>query len=246
LNLLLLRQDECTIPSSDQRFQHIVRVLRLSVGDTLKAGIIDGPVGIAVITAMSHDSIELEFNPEHEPEQPADITILLGHPRPIVLRRLFRDLASIGVARLDVVHTELGEKSYFRASLWDDIETPLAEGAAIGGSTLLPAVRRFHTLRDALRSIDPTDLRLVPHLHTHSSHPARVSLVAALVARPPCRAVIAVGSERGWSADELTLLFREGFTGVSLGSHILRTESAAIIAAWTLCSWIRGWGDGSA
>jgi RsmE family RNA methyltransferase len=43
--------------------------------------------------------------------------------------------------------------------------------------------------------------------------------------------VLAVGSERGWSEAERELLDRAGFARLSLGSRILRTETASTAAA---------------
>jgi len=44
-------------------------------------------------------------------------------------------------------------------------------------------------------------------------------------------AVLAVGSERGWSEHERDLLDTAGFLRLSLGSRALRTETACIAAA---------------
>jgi RsmE family RNA methyltransferase len=41
----------------------------------------------------------------------------------------------------------------------------------------------------------------------------------------------AIGSERGWTDRERDLLERAGFTLCSMGSRILRTETAATVAS---------------
>lgn len=52
----------------------------------------------------------------------------------------------------------------------------------------------------------------------------------ALPAGPTTRVIVAVGPEGGWRRDELDLATQEGFLPVTLGSRILRAETAAITA----------------
>lgn len=42
------------------------------------------------------------------------------------------------------------------------------------------------------------------------------------------RIVVAIGPEGGWSSDELTAAEAAGFTGITLGQHILRAETASL------------------
>ena len=48
--------------------------------------------------------------------------------------------------------------------------------------------------------------------------------------RPAAAVVLAVGSERGWTAAERDVLRRDGFVLAGLGRRVLRTETAAIAA----------------
>ena len=241
MNLLLLHHDERVIPLADPRAVHIRTVLRLSVGDTVKAGLVNGPMGNATITGESQSSLKLEFRAEGEPPPLPEVELLLGHPRPLVLRRLFRDLSAIGLKRLIVVHTDLGERSYFHASVWSQLDSALLEGVALGGSTRIPEVERYHSIEAAIGAIEgDTILRVVPHLHDDPKHTDRRALPELLAAHDRCPIVGAVGSERGWSERELRCLLDAGFHGVSLGDRILRTENAAAIVAWSMVTWYTG------
>ncbi|HQG40297.1 MAG TPA: RsmE family RNA methyltransferase, partial [Spirochaetales bacterium] len=42
--------------------------------------------------------------------------------------------------------------------------------------------------------------------------------------------VLAIGSERGWTEHEVSLLEEHGFKRVGLGTRILRTETACTVA----------------
>ena len=46
-----------------------------------------------------------------------------------------------------------------------------------------------------------------------------------------CGAVSAIGSERGWTDTERDLLARDGFSLLSMGKRVLRTETAATVSA---------------
>ncbi len=182
------------------------------------------------------------------------VRLLLGHPRPIVLRRMLRDLSTLGIEQLVVVRTELGEKSYLESKLWqgDDVRQCLIEGAEQAGSTLLPRVRKAWRLPDALEQVvegREGASRVV--FDNEDAAPARGGAGAGdaaggegaagsgaaaaggtagtPVSGDPGR-IIAVGSERGWTDDERGILRDNGFESRRLGERILRTETAAIAA----------------
>lgn len=249
MNLLLLDDAERTLGARDRRAHHIRTVLRLSEGDQLRAGIIGGSVGTATIVSVSKDGITMDFRPERAPDPPAPVELLLGHPRPIVLRRMLRDLSALGLRRIVVVPTELGEKSYYASNLWDDVRTPLIEGAAQGGSTLVPELVRVSSLAEGIAALEsPVSARALLHADSSASGPPGptdepVSLDSAFAsvsgADSPdaTRVAVAVGSERGWTVTEIDELSRAGFRSCSLGRRVLRTESAALIAVWAAIAW---------
>ncbi len=158
------------------------------------------------------------------------VRLLLGHPRPIVLKRLLRDLSSLGVERIVVAHTALGEKSYFESNLWHDgtIESLLREGAEQAGSTRLPTVERAWTIsRGIERIVDQWESaeRVVFDNGIEASRPAGANEKTG-----GSRRILAVGSERGWTDGERAAFAEDGFDGRYLGERVLRTETAAIVA----------------
>jgi 16S rRNA U1498 N3-methylase RsmE len=164
VNLLLLEPGERDLSARDPRARHIRKVLRLTIGDSLRAGEVHGRLGTATIVSESSGRLVLEFEPMSAPPPLAPVELLLGHPRPIVLRRLLRDLSALGPASIVVTHTDLGERSYYESNLWDDVRTPLLEGAAQGGSTLVPALTRMDSLQDAVAQlVSPTGRRFILH-----------------------------------------------------------------------------------
>ncbi|MFW5814424.1 MAG: 16S rRNA (uracil(1498)-N(3))-methyltransferase [Spirochaetota bacterium] len=267
MNLLLLEPGERVLDRSDPRARHIRKVLRLRTGDEVRAGEVGGPVGIARIADDDSGTFALEFEPREAPRALPPVCLIVGHPRPIVLRRLLRDLTTIGPAGIVVTHTDLGEKSYYESNLWADVRTPLLDGAAQGGTTLLPSVRKAGSLAEAARAADSVVAEALPagvgvdrggrreprRLVLHADRAGEPDAVAAADAdrpqAPPAitealgtpdpgtPVVLAVGSERGWTAREVDALAGLGFVAATLGDRVLRTETSALVATWAAVSW---------
>ncbi|MFW6213204.1 MAG: RsmE family RNA methyltransferase [Spirochaetota bacterium] len=237
MNLLLLEPGEDTLKRSDPRARHIERVLHAGVGDTLRVGVVGKETGTASIREISQDYIRLQVDLSSTPPPLPPLELVLGHPRPIVLKRIIRDLAAIGVGRIIVVPTDLGEKSYYSSNMWQQVDSLLRDGASQGGTTRLPALTRAESLERALVRLVAGDVaRLVLHPAQTAAVP---SLHAALAERGAAPLALAIGSERGWSERELTSLEQHGFERVRLGPSILRTETATAIAAWSACEHLR-------
>ncbi|MBU8913247.1 MAG: RsmE family RNA methyltransferase [Spirochaetales bacterium] len=235
MNILLLEPNEVDLAASDVRVGHVRKVLKLGVGGRLRAGIVNGVPGTAVIESLDERHMRVRFEPDErsalpgrpDAASPVPVDLLLGHPRPIVLRRLLRDLSTIGIRRLIVTPTELGERSYLGATMWRDIRPLLIEGAAQAGVTRLMEVARCDSLAGGIRSAAGADqLRVVLH------PTAERNLGAALDDGLAGNLLLAVGSERGWTGKELEMLTEAGFEVAGMGGRTLRTETAAVVAGW--------------
>jgi RsmE family RNA methyltransferase len=159
----------------------------------------------------------------------------VGFPRPIQLRRLLRDLSNLGLEAVDLLGTDLGEKSYRDTNLLSGggARAALIEGAVQGRDTGIPVLRVFTDVRSWLEErpweAGPERRRPAPALIAADNLRPRGSFAGIVPERRPL--VVAVGSERGWSDRERGLLEEAGFLRLSLGKRALRTETACIAAA---------------
>ena len=119
MNICLFSQDEISqpLPLRDERAQHILKVLHKDVGDTFTAGIIGGQSGVAKITGRGEEGISFEFAAGGDGKPLTNLEMIIGFPRPIQLKRLLRDIAALGVCRVHLTGTDLGEKSYMQSNL---------------------------------------------------------------------------------------------------------------------------------
>lgn len=230
VNLILLEPHEAAAARavlSDARGEHLLRVLRVTPGQQVRIGVVDGPRGTAVVRAIHDDAVELACELEPQvPRRPA-VDLLLALPRPKVLRRLWAQLAAIGVGRIMLTNAARVERDYFDTHVLtpQSYRPLLIEGLQQARDTRLPVVtihRRFRVLvEDELDTLCPDVVRLV-------GDPAASSSIDHAVHAATTRVLLAVGPEGGWNAFELALLERHGFQPISIGVRSLRTDTACI------------------
>ncbi|OJF77287.1 MAG: hypothetical protein BKP49_02120 [Treponema sp. CETP13] len=236
---------EYFLPQNDIRTKHILTILHKKVGDTFTAGIENGRAGIAtIINTGTTDTPGLlcEFSPVSDGNPLFPIEMIIGFPRPIQLKRMFRDLASLGISKIHLCGTEFGEKSYLDSKIVErgTAHTLLKEGTIQAKSTHVPELYTYQSVQEcleklhllpALENFNSTNLRITldninassslsTFLHTQNSYTNTSDCIFA-----------AIGSERGWTDKERNLFEKAGFTRCSMGNRVLRTETAATVAA---------------
>lgn len=228
MNLILFDPAEirAPLPRADRRAVHILDVLRRRVGETVDVGLIDGPRGKATVTAIDAAALTLAFTWADAPPPLAPITLLVGLPRPQTARDILRDATTLGVAAIHFVATEKCEPSYAQSTLWSSGEwrRHAIAGAEQAFDTRVPEIVHGRSLADTLPTLPPAAVRLALDNYeaTHPLGKCHLLYDNALV--------LAIGSERGWSARERELLRAQKFTFVHLGPRVLRTETAVVAA----------------
>ena len=232
MNLILLEDHELAngqdVELRGARARHLIDVLHVVSGQEVRIGVLDGPQGTGVVTAVCTDRVRLKCTFDGAvPEVPA-VDLLLALPRPKVMRRLWAQLAALGVGRIILTNAERVEREYFDTH----VLTPatfvplLIEGLQQARDTRLPVVsihRRFRVLiEDELDGMAGAATRVV-------AHPATTTMLRDVIrsARGP-RVLIAVGPEGGWNTFELELLQAHGFATIGIGTRTLRTDTACV------------------
>jgi len=205
--------------------RHAIDVLHVTPGQEIRIGVIDGALGTGRVTRVDDLHVELECTFDGVPPLP-DVDLLLALPRPKVMRRLWAQLAALGVGRIILTNAARVERNYFDTHVLNpEVYRPLLiEGLQQAQDTRVPQVsihRRFKPLvEDTLDALCPDAARLV-------AHPAGGGAPVAWPAAA-ARVLLAVGPEGGWDEFEMRLLVAHGFTPVSLGRRTLRTDTACI------------------
>jgi len=230
VNLVILEPGESGDGSnthlSGKRAEHLLGVLHVEPGAQVRVGILNGPRGVGVVTALDAVArtvtLQCMFDPALPPKPTVDL--LLALPRPKVLRRLWAQLAAVGVGRIILTNAERVERNYFDTHILSPeyYQGLLIEGLQQAQDTWLPAVsvhRQFRVLvEDELDGMCRTGRRLVAD--PSGAEPPRGSNGERLL--------LAVGPEGGWNDFELNLLEAHRFERVGMGSRTLRTDTACI------------------
>lgn len=233
MNLILLDAAEVgadgIVSLAGPRGAHLTKVLRAAVGQTVRIGIVDGAMGVGTVTRTSDRQVELRCTFDVSiPDRPR-VDLLLALPRPKVMRRLWAQLAALGVGQVILTNAEKVERDYFDSHVLDPkgYLPLLLEGLQQARDTRVPSVsihKRFKVLvEDDLDALCRGARRLV-------AHPEGGARIARAVdgASPTGRVVLAIGPEGGWNDFELGLLETHGFARVGIGSRILTTTTACV------------------
>jgi 16S rRNA (uracil1498-N3)-methyltransferase len=232
MNLILLEPHEIGADGRavlrDGRAAHLRDVLKAAPGQTVRVGVLDGPRGKAVVEKT--DSAEVVLKCALEPDTPTRprVDLLLALPRPKVMRRLWAQLAAMGVGRIILTNAYKVERVYFDTH-WLGPETYrplLIEGLQQAQDTRLPEVTIHRQLKvlveDELDALCPAGLRLL-------ADPGATQRIGDLaVPDPSSRILLAVGPEGGWTDYERKLLQDHGFRAASMGTRTLRSDTACV------------------
>jgi RsmE family RNA methyltransferase len=224
MNLLLLEKEDFTAENvatiSGSRLEHIHHILKAKQGDTLKAGMVNGKMGQAVITELVSNHAELEVTLTENPPTPLPLTVILALPRPKMLKRILSNIAEFGVKELYLINSYKVEKSFWQTPVLNDIDSFLKQGLAQAKDTVLPNVHCKKLFRPFVEDELPT---IIGNQQAFVAHPYQAQSAPAPSAEPR---VIVIGPEGGFIPFEIDLLTKAGCAPISLGERIYKVENA--------------------
>lgn len=206
---------------------HLVRVLRLDVGDDCVLFNGDGRDYPARLLSLPKRGAEVEIIDciEVTNESPLRITLAQGIARGEKMDWILQKATELGVAAIAPIITERtevkleGERSDKKARHWHGV---LAAACEQSGRARIPALAEATTLaRYATAESAELKLALDPRgeLSLAAIHPEKNQGIA-----------LVIGPEGGLSERDLASLRAGGFRGLRLGPRVLRTETAGIAA----------------
>ncbi len=232
MNLILLQPDDFRDDGlavlSDGRARHIRKVLKAEPGKTLRIGLLNGSLGTGTVLAIDKHEVCLQCGVEEKPPPEPKIDLLLAMPRPKVMKRLWAQLAALGVGRVVLVNAEKVERFYFDTHVLepDFYNARLIEGLQQARCTHLPEVlvrKRFKPfVEDELDGLFGNHLKLL-------ADPAGEKRISDF-GFDDRRVLLAIGPEGGWTTYELEMLRGHGVELFGMGQRVLRTDTACVAA----------------
>ena len=250
MNWILFQPSEVSadgrVELSGARAAHIQNVLRAKTGKTLRIGLLNGPLGTGTVEALTASRVVLACEFEENPLPRPSIDLLLAMPRPKVLKRLWAQLAALGVGRIILTNAEKVERFYFDTHVLDPdfYNARLIEGLQQAGDTHLPEVTIVKNLKPFLEQ--EIFSRIGTKLLADPSGTQNVfqTLEGSRGKFPDIgRILLAIGPEGGWTPYELDMFQAHGFERVGMGSRILRTDTACIALVSLLTESLRNSGS---
>lgn len=224
------KQGDCFIITGSD-YNHIVNVLRMKQGDEFLVSC-EGVSSLCTLDLIDSESVYAKILEENyrSTELPIKIYLFQGLPKADKMELIIQKCVELGVYCL--VPTEMrncvvkldDKKKKSKVSRWQAI----AESAAKQSKrNIIPQVTEVLSYKQALNKIKELDLVLVPYENERGMAATKEALDKI---RPGMSVGIIIGPEGGFDEGEIAEAAKAGGIAVSLGSRILRTETAAITA----------------
>ena len=216
---------------------HLRNVLRITPGELIR--IIDGQGNVytaAVLdtpTNQSASEARICTHKFHTLPSPT-LTLFQGLPKNDKMELILQKTTELGVTQIIPLHSEraLQKPSQNRYERWHRVVISATKQCR---RSWLPELCEAQQFEVSLAQLKRFPLRLILNPHTEQpsihSHVEAQHIKTVLQETPSTSAIaLFVGPEGGFSDQEITAAIQSGCVPVTLGTNILRTETAAIAA----------------
>ena len=231
-----------TVTLPREEAQHLTRVLRLGVGDTVAVFDGRGHEFLARVASAATREVRVQLVSRVEPAAESDVALTLAQAvlKGDKMDDVIRDAVMLGVAAIQPIvttRTEVTVAALMKGARMDRWRRIVLASVKQSRRAFMPEIRMpltFEILLDEPRSA----LRL---LLVEPSASAEVEHVSVLMkAPPPGDATIFVGPEGGWTEPEWSAAQARGVRLMTLGPRTLRADAVSV-AAISVLQFV--WGD---
>ena len=207
--------------TADQ-YHHLVKTLKVEVGQNIFAGEIGGKMGHSPITEITSSHITLRPNFDTDPPTAPPIKLVIALPRPKMLKRILRSVSMLGVKEIYLINTYKVEKSFWQTQVLQNkyYERYFHEGLTQAKDTIMPSLKIYKKFKpfveDELPKIIQATTPIVAHPGNYPKFPQGINSPMTLV----------IGPEGGFTEYEVNLLRQNGMSVYQCGERILRMETA--------------------
>lgn len=216
---------------------HIKNVIRLKVGDEISiSNGIDGRDYRCGISEFTEDSVicELRFIKEDGVELPVKVYLFQGLPKGDKMEFIIQKMVELGVYEIIPVEmkrciVKLDEKkAKSKIARWQGISEAAAKQSK---RAVVPQIHECMTYKEAIAYAKSMNCKLVPYEMEGSLDGAKGMAGTRQILesiKPGDQVAIFIGPEGGFEENEIQTAIEEGFSPITLGRRILRTETAGM------------------
>jgi len=232
--------EHVTLPRDEA--EHLTRVLRIGVGDTVSVFDGRGREFLAKVTTALRRDVRVQLLSRIEPaaEPTVPLTLVQAVLKGDKMDEVVRDAVMLGVAAVQPIvtkRTETTVASLIRSARVDRWQRVAIASVKQSRRAVVPRVQLPLTLESALDE-PPATLRL---MLVEPGAPGGVEPLSALQSLPaPHDAAVLIGPEGGWTEQECAAAHDRGVRLVTLGHRTLRADAVAV-AAISVLQFL--WGD---
>ena len=240
MNLILFEKpfESVQLHARDKRALHLRKVLHARVGSLVYVGFVNSLRAHTEVVAVSPEgAYELKVISTEPAPELLPIHLLIGLPRPHAARHILFEAASLGVSSLHFFQAEKSEPSYAKSRLWqtDEWRDRTLRGTEQAFGTHLPQVERYSDMQSAMEAQTGSSIKIALDNYEASDSLNAISLGEYDAV------TIAIGPERGWSADERVVFRKNEWLLAHMGPHVMRTATACVAATAALASKFDFW-----
>ena len=225
-----IHTDTAVITGLEQH--HLRNVLRLTPGAIVR--IIDGQGNVytAEVLDIGANRVSSQIrilSHEFHARAPTSLTLFQGLPKNNKMALILQKITEIGVTQIVPIYSEhvLQKPSQNRYERWCRIVISATKQCK---RAWLPELCGPETFAASLAQLQKFSRRLILNPHLEQEWQTKhIKAVLREVSQPVSIALF-VGPEGGFSKQEVTAAIESGCIPVTLGTNILRTETAAIVA----------------
>lgn len=225
---------------------HIKNVLRMKPGEQIRVSTSSGKNYLCRIAEFNEAGVLAGIAGEAQgTELPCRIVLFQGLPKSDKLELIIQKAVELGAAEIipvamkNCVAKPDAKKLQNKRARWQSIAESAAKQAK---RSVIPAVGGLISLKEAVEAAARFDIGLVCYENEHGMAGTRALMESV---RPGQSIAVLIGPEGGFDASEIALAKEAGMHMISLGSRILRTETAGLAILSVLMYQIESFaGDG--
>jgi 16S rRNA (uracil1498-N3)-methyltransferase len=215
-------------PLPPEEAQHLIRVLRLSIGETVRVFDGRGREHFATVEALTKTDaiVRLGEQTTPAPESAVAITLAIALLKADKFDEVVRDATMLGVTRIQPIATTRTEVPTGRPSRVERWRRIAVSSSKQSGRAVIPAVEEPESFSEFIGA--PVAERLL--MLVEPGLDGAISTQALGSEPAPSSVALLVGPEGGWAAAEHRLALECNATLVTLGPRTLRAEAAPLVA----------------
>jgi 16S rRNA (uracil1498-N3)-methyltransferase len=225
--------DQRVVELPEDEAHHLLRVLRLKMGDTIAVFDGKGSEAVARVESIGSRRVSLKILEPRQPAPESAVAVTLGQAllKSDKMERVIRDAVMLGVGAIQPFVSKRTEvpraalRTPARRGRWD--RTIIASVKQCGRA-VVPALLETTEFGRILTS-HPNSLRLM-FVEPNGAGRATVTPLMSLEGQRPPQAMVLIGPEGGWDPQEIEQGVAAGLTLVTLGGGVLRADAAGAAA----------------